>query len=199
MGYKEKMLVIIIIIWIFALLITGSLAIIYKVRHKNYLFLNKEYTQSLKNIEPDFTLKTYDVKYEMPKDEECYYFSSNIPLYVYPIIKKQKKKSINDANPKFEFYRSLKNNFSLLYINHKKSCLVTSIFVTNNRVLFETPNEFIQFPITKIKNIYGATYNIDKTWYNGIEIVLEKVRYRINISDIELLMTFKKIIEGGNN
>ncbi|AGR41161.1 hypothetical protein [Spiroplasma taiwanense] len=170
MDNKTLLIIIIISIWIISLLIAGILALIFKEKYKKLKKFNGEIIAKLENLEKNFQLKEVKIEFELSKNEKCFFYQRNINAFQIKIKSKNIKR-------KFKNFKSKLN-----------------IYVTNKRILFETFEEYLQFPISKINSYYNSPIYLNKNWINGLTLFFQENKIVIeNDNSFNLFLTLKSL------
>ncbi|AHI52979.1 hypothetical protein [Spiroplasma culicicola] len=177
MNQREIYVLTIVLIWIMFLTITGLLAWIYHNKIKGLKTIRQEYETKIKEYQKTFSLSVQNIKYELPQDQTCYYFSS-ADLYLKKIKKNNKPAKID---------------YKFMYKAKKLSKVEGQVYLTNKYLLVEYGEFQIKTKIDEIVSIYQFTFFNGVEWIKGIEILLNEIRILVDTKDINLLFAYKAL------
>ncbi|ATX70903.1 hypothetical protein [Spiroplasma clarkii] len=190
MGERFTLVIIFASIWIAALIVSGSLAIWWRKKFKNFKIQKKLYQEMLTTALENYNLKPIEIEYPLPVGETAY-ASLTTKLFYKKIKEKHFKTSF--------FENNFKNDYRLFYSNKKLLEEECRVILTNKRLLLEAKMEYLIVKLTSKSIIHEVTFSNSKTIFNGFELNVLDKRFLIACEDnFDLILAYKKIKEHHN-
>ncbi|ALD66535.1 hypothetical protein [Spiroplasma cantharicola] len=175
MTSRNVAVIIIVLIWLIMILVTGTLALIFKEKYKSFKSENFKIKEQIKILKDEFKIKKVDIDFELPKGEECYFFSDKLQLYKIK-LKNQKEKE--------DYKKEL-----------KESDINFSIYITNKRLMIQLKNQYFQYSLKDIVFCNYLLIYVNKIWNKYIELEVDNDKYIILLEDFDLFLTIKELIK----
>ncbi|WP_338973032.1 hypothetical protein [Spiroplasma endosymbiont of Panorpa germanica] len=194
MSFKWITLTVLIVLYVFALVITGVLALRYQKKHKKFKTVNEQMIILLKDAEKEFltSKNSYSCKYPLPKNEDLLFQTENVCGFK----KSVKKREDEDFYIKAEFFlekQTMKENYSLKNNKYKNFDFQGELILSNFRMLLQNEDGFLQLPIQDIKEVKPMVFNVNSNYQIGIFLLTEKTDYKIVTENMQLYYFLKKI------
>ncbi|UZQ30631.1 MAG: hypothetical protein OHM56_03620 [Spiroplasma phoeniceum] len=177
-----------------AIIIVAILALCQQQKIKHFKQKKNELQKMIDNNQTflNDNLVVIKIKYELPKNEICYY---QAPIIGYEITKpKELQQNIYYLTQKMkeQYYIEYLAGYLNLTTNNGKEIINGTICVTNYRLVFETKDQNLIIWLKDINFVLPSIFNLNNFYQIGFFISTTEKIYRFITSDVKISMTIFK-------
>ncbi|WP_348735089.1 hypothetical protein [Spiroplasma endosymbiont of Ammophila pubescens] len=177
-----------------AIIIVAILALCQQQKIKHFKQKKNELEKMIDNNQTflNDNLVVIKIKYELPKNEICYY---QAPIIGYEITKpKELQQNIYylTQQMKEQYYIEYLAGYLNLTTNNGKETINETIYVTNYRLVFETKDQNLIIWLKDINFVLPSIFNLNGFYQIGFFISTTEKIYRFITNDVKISMTIFK-------
>ncbi|ELL44663.1 hypothetical protein [Spiroplasma melliferum] len=177
-----------------AIIIVAILALFQQQKIKDFKQKKNELQTMIDNHQQflNATLVAIQIKYELPKNEICYY---QAPISGYEITKqKELKQNVYylTQQMKEQYYVEYLTGYLNLTTSNSKETINGIIYVTNYRLVFQIKDENLLIWLKDINFVLPSVFNLNGFYQIGFFISTTEKIYRFITNDVKISMTIFK-------
>ncbi len=178
----------------FEIIIVAILALCQQQKIKHFKQKKNELQKMVNNNQTflNDNLVVIKIKYELPKNEICYY---QAPIIGYEITKpKELQQNIYYLNQKMkeQYYIEYLAGYLNLNTNNSKETINGTIYVTNYRLVFENKDQNLIIWLKDINFVLPSVFNLNGFYQIGFFISTTEKIYRFITNDVKISMKIFK-------